>query len=174
MSIFASLTNRIFLGSALLAVLTIGAAIYNVNVSVTAQAEQELLRGLEEAGTLIEENRRVQVEHFTREARLIADLPRFKASVSEGDSPTALGVAQRYQQELAADLFLVTDRAGRFLARLASPGAEGCRIRGSAGGAARRAPDAKRTGSGRIPAACSRWSPSQSGSTRSNPRSSAR
>jgi uncharacterized membrane-anchored protein YhcB (DUF1043 family) len=94
MSIFASLTNRIFLGSALLAVLTIGAAIYNVNVSVTAQAEQELLRGLEEAGTLIEENRRVQVEHFSREARLIADLPRLKASVSEGDSPTALGVAK--------------------------------------------------------------------------------
>jgi signal transduction histidine kinase len=123
MSIFASLTNRIFLGSALLAVLTIGAAIYNVNVSVTAQAEQELLRGLEEAGTLIEENRRVQVEHFSREARLIADLPRLKASVSEGDSPTALGVAKEYQNEVAADLFLVTDRAGRFLARLASPGA---------------------------------------------------
>jgi uncharacterized membrane-anchored protein YhcB (DUF1043 family) len=123
MSIFASLTNRIFLGSALLAVFSIGAAIYNVNVSVTAQAEQELLRGLEEAGTLIEENRRVQVEHFSREARLIADLPRLKASVSEGDSPTALGVAKEYQNEVAADLFLVTDRAGRFLARLASPGA---------------------------------------------------
>jgi signal transduction histidine kinase len=125
MNIFASLTNRIFLGSALLAVLTIGAAIYNVNASVTAQAEQELLRGLEEAGTLIEENRRVQVEHFSREARLIADLPRFKASVSEGDSPTALGVAREYQQQLEADLFLVTDRGGRFLARLASPGAAG-------------------------------------------------
>ena len=125
MSIFASLTNRIFLGSALLAVLTIGAAIYNVNVSVTAQAEQELLRGLEEAGTLIEENRRIQVEHFSREARLIADLPVFKASVSEGDSPTALGVARRYQHELAADLFLVTDRTGLLLAKLASPGAEG-------------------------------------------------
>ena len=125
MSIFASLTNRIFLGSALLAVLTIGAAIYNVNVSVTTQAERELLRGLEEAGTLIEENRRIQVEHFSREARLIADLPRLKASVSDGDSPTALGVARRYQQELAADLFLVTDRTGRFLAQLSSPSAEG-------------------------------------------------
>ena len=133
MSIFASLTNRIFLGSALLAVLTIGAAIYNVNVAVTAQAEQELLRGLEEAGTLIEENRRVQVEHFSREARLIADLPRLKASVSEGDSPTALGVAKEYQQQLEADLFLVTDRTGRFLARLASPGAEGAAYEGLPG-----------------------------------------
>jgi hypothetical protein len=118
MNLFASLTNRIFLGSALLAVLAIGAAIYNVNVAVTAQAEQELLRGLAEAGTLIEENRRVQVEHFTREARLIADLPRLKATVDLRDPPTVLGVAKEYQQQVAADLFLVTDRSGRVLARL--------------------------------------------------------
>jgi signal transduction histidine kinase len=125
MSIFASLTNRIFLGSALLAVLAIGAAIYNVNVAVTAQAEQELLRGLQEAGTLIEENRRVQVDHFTREARLIADLPRLKATVYVRDPATALGVAREYHQQVAADLFLATDRDGRVLARLTSDGAAG-------------------------------------------------
>jgi signal transduction histidine kinase len=125
MNVFASLTNRIFLGSALLAVLSIGSAIYIVNGAVAAQAEQELLRGLDEAGTLIEENRRVQVEHFSREARLIADLPRLKAAMSEGDPPTALGVAKEYHKQLAPDLFLVTDRGGRILARLASAGAEG-------------------------------------------------
>lgn len=121
MRIFASLTNRIFFGSALLAVLPIGAAIYNVNRAVSRQAEQELLRGLEEAGTLIEENRRVQVDGFAREARLIADLPRFKAAVYERDPPTALGLAREYQQQLAADLFLVTDRHGQELARLVRP-----------------------------------------------------
>jgi signal transduction histidine kinase/uncharacterized membrane-anchored protein YhcB (DUF1043 family) len=125
MNIFASLTNRIFFGSALLAVLAIGAAIYNVNDAVTAQAEQELLRGLEEAGTLIEENQRVLVEHFSREARLIADLPRLKASVTEEHPRTALGVAREYQQQLAADLFLVTDRDGNILAKLTNPGASG-------------------------------------------------
>ena len=125
MNIFASLTNRIFFGSALLAVLAIGAAIYNVNAAVTAQAELELLRGLEEAGTLIEENQRGQVEHFSREARLIADLPRLKASVTEEHPTTALGVAREYQQQLAADLFLVTDRDGNVLAKLASPAAAG-------------------------------------------------
>ena len=125
MNIFASLTNRIFFGSALLAVLAIGAAIYNVNAAVTAQAELELLRGLEEAGTLIEENQRGQVEHFSREARLIADLPRLKASVTEEHPTTALGVAREYQQQLAADLLLVTDRDGNVLASLASPAAAG-------------------------------------------------
>src|SRR5687767_4227502 len=98
MNIFSSLTNRIFLGSALLAVLSIGAAIYNVNVAVTEQAEQELLRGLAEAGTLIEENRRILVEHFSREARLIADLPRLKASLYERDPLTARPVAEFYQR----------------------------------------------------------------------------
>ncbi|HZB26289.1 MAG TPA: ATP-binding protein [Vicinamibacterales bacterium] len=123
MRVFASLTNRIFLGSALLAVLAIAAAIYNVNRAVSRQAEQELLRGLEEAGTLIEENRRVQVDGFAREARLIADLPRFKSAVYERDSPTALGVAREYQQQIAADLFMVTDRQGKELARIVRPAA---------------------------------------------------
>ena len=58
LSLFSSLTNRIFVASALLAVVSIALGVYNVNVRVTAQAENELLRGLAEARTLIEENRR--------------------------------------------------------------------------------------------------------------------
>jgi signal transduction histidine kinase len=120
--LFSSLTNRIFVASALLAVVSIALGVYNVNVRVTAQAENELLRGLAEARTLIEENRRIQVQHFTREARLIADLSRLKAAVSEADSATALSVVVEYQQQLAADLFMVTDRRGRVLARLPENG----------------------------------------------------
>src|SRR5688572_8577340 len=92
--------------------------IYHVNTAVGAQAERELLRGLAEAQTLIEENRRAQVEYFTTIAHLIADLPRLKAAAGEADANTARGVVAEYQQELAADLFLVTDRHGRVLARL--------------------------------------------------------
>ncbi len=118
MRLFSSLTNRIFVASALLAVVSIGVGIYNVNVAVTRQAEQELERGLDEARTLIEEHRRVQVEHFTQQARLIADLPKLKAAVEPGDGPTARGVVEGYQRELAADLFMVTDRRGRVLVQL--------------------------------------------------------
>ncbi len=122
MSIFSSLTNRIFVASALLAVVSIGAGIYHVNVAVTTQAEKELRRGLDEARTLIEENRRIQVEHFTREARLIADLPRLKAAVEIGHPPTVLPVVEEFQQQLGADLFTVTDRHGRVLAQLPDSG----------------------------------------------------
>ena len=118
LSLFSSLTNRIFVASALLAVVSIAIGIYNVNTAVSAQAEQELLRGLSEARTLIEENRRAQVEHFTLEARLIADLSRLKAAVAEADDNTARPIVEQYQRELEADLFLVTDRQGRVLASL--------------------------------------------------------
>src|SRR5262245_12871525 len=108
MSIFRSLTNRIFFGSALLAVGAIAIAIYNVNVAVTRQAEDELRRGLDEAGTIIEEYRHVLVEHFTREARLVADLPLLKAAVDTNDPNTVQGVAEKYQRQLSADLLSVT------------------------------------------------------------------
>ena len=70
MSLFSSLTNRIFVATAALAVLGIAIAVYQINVGVTAQAENELGRGLEEAGMLVEEHRTTLFDHFAREARL--------------------------------------------------------------------------------------------------------
>jgi signal transduction histidine kinase len=119
LSLFSSLTNRIFVASALLAVVSIAIGIYNVNTAVSAQAEQELLRGLGEAQTLIEENRRNQVAQFKTIARLIADLPRLKALVGEGDANNTGKVVEEYQQGgLGADLIIVTDRHGSVLARM--------------------------------------------------------
>jgi signal transduction histidine kinase len=125
MTLLSSLTNRIFFGSALLTVLAIGIAVYNVNVAVTTQAEQELRRGLDEAWRLIEENRGVLVEHFSREARLVADIPPLKAAVDTKHPQTVEPIALEYQRQLDADLFLVTHRTAGVLARLASPAAAG-------------------------------------------------
>lgn len=118
MTPFSSLTNRIFFASAALAVLSIAVAIYNVNVAVTAQAEQELTRGLDEAGTLVEEYRRLLFDHFSREARLVADLPRFKATVELNDPPTVRPIAAEYQQQLGSDLLLVANPGGDSLAEI--------------------------------------------------------
>jgi signal transduction histidine kinase len=116
MSVFSSLTNRIFLASALLAVVAIGVAVYRVNVAVTAQAENELRRGLEEAGTLLEEYRTTLFEHYSREARLVADLSNLKAAMTTLHGPTVQPIVDEYQQRIGSDLFLVTDPAGRVLA----------------------------------------------------------
>jgi signal transduction histidine kinase len=120
MTVFASLTNRIFFATAALAVLSIGVAIYNVNAAVTEQAEQELRRGLDEAGTLVDEYRRLLFEHFSREARLVADLPRLKAAVALADPPTVLPIAEEYQLQLDAALLILTDPAGQVLAEIAA------------------------------------------------------
>ena len=122
MSIFSSLTNRLFLAMTLLTVVSIGAATYYATSAVTAQAEGELRRGLEEAGKLMDEYRDVIFGHSAREAALVADLPRFKATVDLNDPPTMKPVAEDYRQQLNADLFIVTNDKGLVLADVRSPG----------------------------------------------------
>ena len=116
MRLLSSLTNRIFLASAALAVLCIGAAVYMVNVRVTRQAEAELERGLVEAGRVVEQHRTTLSETFTLVARLVADLPKLKAAVETGDPPTVQPLAADYQARVKSDLFVVTDRTGTVLA----------------------------------------------------------
>jgi signal transduction histidine kinase len=116
MKLLGSLTNRIFLACALLAVVSVGMAIYVVNVQVAGHAEAEIERGLTEAASLAEQYRLLLFENVIRQARLIADLPRFKAAVALDDPPTLLPLAEEYQRETRSDLFVVTNRAGRVLA----------------------------------------------------------
>lgn len=116
MRIFGSITNRIFLASALLAMLSIGAAVYFVSARLTAQTELELQRDLTEAATLVDDQRRNQFENFARIATLIADLPKFKAVVEIGDRPTLAPIALDYMGKAGADLLIVTGRRGEQLA----------------------------------------------------------
>jgi len=116
MRVLGSITNRIFLASALLAMLSIGAAVYFVSSRMTSEMESELRGNLTEAATLIESQRVTQFDTFGRTARLIADLPKFKAVVELGDRPTLLPIAYDYQEQAGADLLMVTGRKGTQLA----------------------------------------------------------
>ncbi len=116
MTILGSLTNRIFLASAALAVLSIAFAVYFVSRTTTREAEAELQRGLIEAGTLVDQQTATLVQTFTVMARLVADLPKLKAGVAESDPPTVRPIALEYQQQLAAAFVVVTDRRGVVLA----------------------------------------------------------
>ena len=119
MNPFSSLTNRIFVATALLAVLSVGVAIYIVNRAVTRQGALELQRGIEEAATLVDEYRKFSFETFGQEARLIADLPVLKAAVDTRDPATLEPIARDYQNQLAnKDLFAIADNRGRVLVRL--------------------------------------------------------
>ena len=117
MRLLASLTNRIFLASALLAVVCIGAAVYVVNRQVTLEAEAGLHRGLEHASELVSQWQASLTENNQLAARLVADAPALKAAVDTGDPLTVQPVARQFQQETRADLLVVTDRRGQLLAQ---------------------------------------------------------
>jgi len=121
MTVFSSLTNRIFFATAALAVLLTSVAIYIVTRAATRQTERELRRGIDEAATLVNEYRTFQFENFARDARFIADLPVLKAAVDLQDPATVRPIAEEYQQLLPhADLFAVVGKDGRVLARIGS------------------------------------------------------
>ncbi|MSO45520.1 MAG: hypothetical protein EXQ59_01965 [Acidobacteria bacterium] len=111
-----SLTNRIFLASTVVSALSLRLAFFFVNDRASREAEDELLRGLTEAGTLVDEHRATLTDTFTRMARLIADLPKLKAAVETGDSPTVQPLGDEYARQMTADVFVLTTPAGRVLA----------------------------------------------------------
>jgi signal transduction histidine kinase len=117
MTLVSSLRGRIFLASALLAVLSIGAAIFVVNQRVTREAESALQREVHATGALVEELRKTRIDTYTVMARLIADLPKLKAAVLTNDPPTVQDNLRDYQEPLkSANLLLVTNATGRVLA----------------------------------------------------------
>jgi signal transduction histidine kinase len=116
MKLLGSLTSRIFLASAALTVLSIGAAVYFVSHTTTTQAEAELQRGLLEAGTLVDQQCATLVQTLTVMARLVADDPRLKAAVDTGDAPTVQPLASDYQRRLQAALLVLTGKNGVVLA----------------------------------------------------------
>ena len=128
----SSLTNRVFLACTLLAMLSLGFAFYFVNERASAAAEAELRRGLIEAGTLVDEHSATRTDHFTRLARVVADLPKLKAAVATGDPPTVQPIADEYRGEVDADVLVLTGRRGRVLG---SAGAEAGAIPAAAGNA---------------------------------------
>jgi signal transduction histidine kinase len=114
--VLGSLTNRIFLASAALAVVSIGSAVYFVSRTTTRDAEAALQKGLIEAGTLVDQQCATLLRTLTVMARLVADAPRLKAAVDTGDSPTVQPLALDYQQQLGAALLVVTNHEGKLLA----------------------------------------------------------
>ena len=134
----SSLTNRVFLACTLLAVLSLGFAFYFVNARAATAAEEELRRGLLEAASLVDQHDATRTDHFTRLARLVADLPKLKAAVETGDPPTVQPLADEYRAEVNTDLLLLTGRDGR---TLASAGAEPEAIASAFEAGAIRSPD---------------------------------
>jgi signal transduction histidine kinase len=128
MNLLASLRNRVFLASVLLAAITIGFAILVISARVTEQAERELQRGLNDSAMLLQQQHSALSQLYLLRARLVANLPVLKSAVDTRDPATVADVAPDFQHQLDADVLLITDRDGRVL--FGSPGAETLEDRG--------------------------------------------
>jgi signal transduction histidine kinase len=116
MNVPSSLTNRIFLGSALLAVVSMAVATYRMTVAVSTQAEADLRAKLEESATLVSEFARAQFADFVVKGTLIADLPVLRNAASTEHPPTVQPIAEDYQRRIGADVFVVVGRSDAVLA----------------------------------------------------------
>jgi signal transduction histidine kinase len=113
----ASLRNRVFLASAVVAVLSIAFALQFVTNRVAAEAEAELERSLSDAASLLEQHLASRAETLTLVGRLVADLPKLKAAVETGDPPTVQPIVEEYRAQARADSLAVSNREGRVLAQ---------------------------------------------------------
>jgi len=112
----SSLSNRIFLACTLLATLSLGFAFSFVNANATKQAEADLHLELQDAVILADQYRNTTLtDTVTRLARLVADLPRLKATVGTADGPTVQPVADYYRTEMNADLLVLCGADGTVL-----------------------------------------------------------
>ena len=118
-----SLRSRVFAATALVAVLPTALALGLVTRRVTQEAEAELARGLAEAARLVAQYHGARLETATERASLVADLPKLKAAVAEGDPRTAEPVARDYRDRVRSDVLVLTDRDGRTLVSLGADAA---------------------------------------------------
>ena len=123
MRLLSSLKNRIFLASALLAVLSIAFPIHFVTSRLEREVEAELERGLGEGAALVEQQHAARLQTLTLIARLIADLPKLKAAVADNHPPTVQPVAEDYRERARSDILAVAGRSGEVLAALGGPAA---------------------------------------------------
>ena len=138
MRLLSSLTNRIFLASAALAVLCIGAAVYFVNVRVTARGGGGAGARPGGGGAASWSSTARRCPRRSRwSPAWWPTCPKLKAAVETGDPPTVQPLAADYQARVKSDLFVVTDRAGRCWPRWAPPApwtAPTCRCRSALAG----------------------------------------
>jgi signal transduction histidine kinase len=114
----SSLRGRIFLASALLAVLSCGIALFFVNRRVTSEAERSLRREIGVSGAILDELRRTRTDTYATTARLIADSPTLKAALTTTDAPTVQNEVRKFGPSLnSANLLLITDNKGNEKAR---------------------------------------------------------
>ena len=149
MTLLSSLTNRIFLASAMLAIATTGVAVYVVGTRVTREAERRTAARPRRRRRRWSRSSSGRWSPTTRSSRGCSPTcPKLKSAVATQDPITVQPIAADYRQQVGADLLLVTGRTGPCSRAAASRRRDPSRRHG--------APRARGAGGARVPAAIPR------------------
>jgi HAMP domain-containing protein len=119
------LLQKILLFVAALVVALVGGTLLFTTVQADRLARATIRQGLEETREIWQA---VQADRFNKlrlGVRVLANDPPFKAALVETDQATAFDTMKERGRDVAADFMLVTNPAGRLVARTDRPGATG-------------------------------------------------
>lgn len=124
-----TLQKKIFLYTAGLVVGTLAIIFFIMDRRIEADllrfAESDLLK----SQAVFRELEKARFHRLVSLTHVIAEVPVLKAVVSTGDPATVVEAAVNYQKVAGSDLFIVTDRHGRVLARTHNPTQHGDSLR---------------------------------------------
>jgi sigma-B regulation protein RsbU (phosphoserine phosphatase) len=107
--------------------LILAVTVFAVGIVLERSARRDTAADVDRSARVFQELEGYRASLFQTQGRLMAQEPRLKAIVAteQIDHQTVLGVAIDLKKAIGSDLFLITDGAGRLLADLADPAAEG-------------------------------------------------
>jgi hypothetical protein len=112
MSSRSPLWSRVFLATALLAMLGVGIALSLVNRRITADVEHAIEHDITTAAAEADELRAERARGFALMTRFLADLPRLKTGIEANDPTIVKDLLGGYQAQMHAGFVLVTNKAG--------------------------------------------------------------
>jgi sensor histidine kinase regulating citrate/malate metabolism len=119
----ASLTYKIFFGTALVVAAVLGISLMLASRSANRAAEQTIQRGLEGTREQVQSLLAVRERAMTTGAGVFAQSAPFRAIVESRNTSDALDQSVEAVQQLEADWTQITDREGIRLAKSDEPGA---------------------------------------------------
>jgi hypothetical protein len=115
MSSRSPLWSRVFLATALLAMLGVGIALSLVNRRITEDAEHAIEHEITTAAAQADALRAERARGFAVMTRFIGDLPRLKTGIEANDPTIVRDILGGYQGQMNAGFVLVTNKMGDLL-----------------------------------------------------------
>ena len=116
-----NIQSKIFLLLAGLTVFILLSVLYVINTTLSEKIEEKIVNDFKNTQSVFQKQQSLIYERLVESCYLIGENSTFKANVAERDPATVYFVVEEFSNFAKVDLFIVTDRKGKVLARLGQP-----------------------------------------------------